>query len=335
MMEGHDDTEMLRLSGDHDLVSLASEYGLLGHTWVDMDALGGCKKTAAFLKSSGKSPDYIIRRSSGCHICHNTSDGGCAKLCKTSKIIANTPKYSQKTLESALRRKEALDEIDSSLVDRALGRVASSSDFKALTAQANLFKKPEFIRVASGAVQGYFGAYVKPQYDLDPEEVRMFISHQMNMGLKGSALKRAILSKYAIEDLKSCSSVGKRLASEENIQGSYYLDPTAYRDYGVGCSEGSSIFKNRGPRNVLASSGCTGCTMQTAPGWCSRYCKSLIRSVPKSVRSASQKRHLPVISSPVENPVEKYEMAGSLEVDMNGLKSRAIDISVDPFTVDE
>jgi len=75
--------------------------------------------------------------------------------------------------------------------------------------------------------------------------------------------------------------------------------------------------------------------MQTAPGWCSKYCKDLIRSVPKSVRNAS-KRSLPVIqTAAVENPVDKYELGNEVDVSPVNTKKSTISMSLSGPSLDQ
>jgi hypothetical protein len=153
----------------------------------------------------------------------------------------------------------------------------------------------------------------------------------MNTGLQGKPLQEAVLKSYAREDLIQVPAVGRRAATEDGVQGNYFIDPTAYTDYGHGCNEGAKHFRKRGAKNVLANESCTGCALQTAPGWCSKYAKDLIRSVPTEVRArvASSKRKLPM--APPEKVVDisdQFQLSSELTVDLNGAKDRTIDIEL-------
>jgi hypothetical protein len=63
----------------------------------------------------------------------------------------------------------------------------------------------------------------------------------------------------------------------------------------------------------------------------------MIRQVPTQVRDrvASARRVLPVVQGPFENPVEKYELAGEISVDLSGSKSRAISVEISGPSLDE
>lgn len=335
MMEGRDDRELLVASGDSDLSRLATEYGLLGHTYLDMDAMGGCEKTAKFMldrfASTNSYPDFVIRRTATCPQCQCMGDGNCARISQVTKIVTSAEVLEKKHFLAALERATAQGRISATMATKAARNVKPGVDFGNLTAQLNTFTQAvpaaqEYTGSRQATYTGSMrGEYIRP--DVDHEEVRRSISHFMNMGLAGTALKNAVHARYSSLELNTFpSDASLRLASDVGVQGSYYLDPTAYVDYGAGCREGSTIFRRKGPGNVMASGSCTGCTCQTAPGWCSRYAKNLITSVPQEVRTASQRRPLPVVRVAAENPVEKYQLGADLDVDLNGSKSRELSI---------
>jgi hypothetical protein len=123
----------------------------------------------------------------------------------------------------------------------------------------------------------------------------------------------------------------------DGVQGYYFIDPTAYKDYGRGCNDGSKSFRKQGALNVLAGDKCTGCQLQTHPGWCSKYSKELINQVPDEIRKASvevRKRLSMAKLAPVENPVEKYELASELTVDLGGVRDIGPEITIDSPTLD-
>jgi hypothetical protein len=336
MTHGSDDRSVLVASTDPELRSLASEYGILGHTYLDMDTLGGCRNTVALMDERGLSPDFVIRRSSSCPICSNTSDGACAEICRRTVMTASKPEIGKAAFVSAMERAVSQGRIAADQASVALSAVTDNSVWSKLTSQANLYASSddgpsEYSGIKLSAHHGDPGrsdSNVTTQ--MNPEEVRRTLSHLMNLGLSGRALQGALLKRYSVEDLRQVPDVGRRASADDGVQGYYFIDPTAYTDYGKGCSEGSKHFRKQGAAHVLASKNCTGCTLQTAPGWCSKYAKGLIRQVPTQVREhIASARKLPVIQrEPVENPVEKYELSSELSVDLNGSKSREISVSI-------
>ena len=247
-------------------------------------------------------------------------------------------------LVAALGRALAEGRIHVQSYDTAIQNVGSlqSADWRSLTAQANLMRpgpKPTAVYQGSKASIHHVGSspdvISKP---MDPEEVRMFVSHLMNTGLHGQRLSASILNRYSRADLlqDGVREVGSSLAASDGIQGTYFIDPTAYHDYGRGCSTGASRFRKQGAPNLMVGNACVGCSLQTAPGWCSKYAKSLIRSVPDDVREsiASSRRRLPVVQAEVEDPVARYELASDLTFEVPVSKPGRADISLPDRHID-
>lgn len=326
MMEGHDDTALLVASGNPELASLASEYGLLGHSYVDIDAVGGCRQALELIRKMGSAtPDFAVRRSATCEHCRCAEDGACAQIAQVSVIVDRRPGFDIRAFARSLVRGVHRGKItmEQARVAAANAKKLASPSWTVLTAKMNLFVPPK------APVKQYEGPKVKAHHGaparetdrvvLNPEDVRRSVSHLMNTGLSGHALASAVLSRYNRQDLQQVPEVGQRLAAEDGIQGTFFIDPTAYPDYGRGCNAGSKLFRKKegSAPYVLTASSCTGCTLQTAPGWCSKYAKELIRQVPTQVRKASveAKRKLPVVQPVVENPVESWELASEVTVD--------------------
>jgi hypothetical protein len=339
MMLGNNDVAILVSSNDAKLSSLASEYGLLGHTYLDMDALGGCRQTLSLIKSRndnfitsrndgiGVVPDFIVRRSSSCLHCKNLPDGACAEISRISTIVQFRPAANKRTFVRSLIRSVGSGYIERTAAQMVIKNVKDNADWTRLTAQVNLF------RPVTKEESVYAGAVIKPHYGepgrefekatMDPEEIRRTLSHLMNKGLFGYKLKAALLQRYSLNDLRQVPEIGRKASVDDGIQGHYFIDPTAYQDYGRGCVEGSEYFRKQGAPYLLASNSCTGCILQTHPGWCSKYSKEMIRQVPTQVRVANieARKKLPVIQIPVENPVEKYELKNELSVDLGNVRS--------------
>ncbi len=341
MIAGADDRSFLVASLEPELRSLASEYGLLGHTWIDMDAVGGCSAVAALIDTKSLRPDFILRRSSVCPKCQCVEGGPCSALAASFNVVTSKPKYDRVVFARALRRASADGRITVQQMQSAIAKASDTSDWQSLTRQANLIKPvvEDHSQYSGAHVSAYYGARGSEigKVQVDPEEVRRTISHLMNTGMHGKVLHDTVLEKYSRDDLIQMSNVGRRIASEDGVQGHYFVDPTAYKDYGKGCNDGAKHFRKRGAPNVLASSSCTGCTLQTAPGWCSKYAKTLIRSIPASVRQqvANAKRSLPVVNNaPIVDISEQFGLASELHVDLNGAKDRSINIELVPRDVD-
>lgn len=343
MMAGHSDIDILSAAIDKDLSHLVSEYGILGHSYLDMDILGGCDKTLQLMASKAKNGnpltlDFVVRRSAVCQHCKGAPDGSCAQICNVTNIVQSKRPADRRSFLLALERATVENRLTAQEAVHAGSKVASIRNWATATAFVNLHQPPvptgEQARPYSGI--NSISKTLAPIADetiraqMDPEEVRRTIAHLMNSGLSGKLLQAAILQRYSRDDLQQVPDVGRRAALDDGVQGVFFIDPTAYRDYGKGCNDGSKHFRKRGAAHILAAAGCTGCTLQTAPGWCSKYSKSLIRHVPTQVRQAAvQARKLPVIQpSSVENPVEKYELSSELSVDPAVVRPRRPEITI-------
>jgi len=336
MMHGVDDRHALVASTDPEIRALASEYGILGHTYLDMDALGGCRNTLAFMNERGGIPDFVIRRSASCSMCSGVSDGACMAICSKSKISMSKDDIGYEAFASSLDRAVLCGRISSTQAESAFSMAGKGSAWEKLVSQINLHQPAsidttEYSGIRASVHNGDPGRNdANVTTPMNPEEIRRTLSHLMNLGFSGKALRETLLKRYSTEDLRQVPGIGRRASLDDGIQGQYFIDPTAYADYGKGCASGSKHFRKRGAPNVIASGSCTGCTLQTAPGWCSKYAKSLIRQVPIYVREqVAASRKLPVIqSAPVENPVERYELSSELTVDFGGTRSKGPDLHI-------
>lgn len=338
VMQGHADAASLSASSVAEIRRLAAEVGVLGHTYLDGDALGGPAAALKFCASLPSVPDYVVFRRLAAA---DAATPEYVELSKITRVSSFVEEPSREHLGRALERAVAEGRLGAEQASQVAANVSSAPDgydWRGLLSQVNLYSPPSEGR----AVDPMAPSLVVPHYGsqpadyaprpMDPEEVRRSISKMMNDGLSGRRLQASILRRYARQDLARVPQVGESLSANDGIQGSYFVDPTAYSDYGRGCSEGSERFRRdtRVP-NVFASSSCTGCRLQTHPGWCSKYAKTLIRQVPESVvAAAAERRRLPVVqpSAPVENPVAKYELSAELPVDLGSPARKAPEISL-------
>jgi len=316
-------------SPDPEVRKVSRNHGLLGHTYLDMEALGGCQKTLDFIAKMEAAPDFIVRRSACCGECKDASDGACAQIKSISPIV-DGDEITREHFVAALLRASDRGVITLETVRKAATKASANSNWRSLTAQANLLKTPKAETQYIGArVTAHRGAALPAREitataRVNAEDVRKTVSHLMNRGLCGKALRAAILQRFAREDLTRVPQVGIKLARHDGVQGSYFIDPTAYVDYGRGCTAGAKHFRKQGAPNVLVGEACTGCSMQTAPGWCAKYSKPLIRQIPESIVAAAiELRNRICVSddTPVENPVEKYELSASVVVEPDKKKT--------------
>lgn len=362
MMQGDADLVVLASASDPEINGLVAEYGILGKSYLDMDAMEGCQNTLALIEKLasagvmnaaglGTDPrdlhlDYVIRRSATCSYCKGAPDGPCAEICKYTSIVHSKPPVDKQTFLLALQRAALQKRLTTEQIQNAHSRSASVKNWATVVAHVNLHNPPAPPEEQAHEYSGYqvSAKHLEParqetlHAQMDPEEVRRSISHMMNSGLSGKPLQAAILKRYSRDDLQQVPDVGRRASKDDGVQGIFFIDPTAYRDYGKGCHVGSKTFHNRGAPNVLAADKCTGCMLQTAPGWCSKYSKSLIRQVPTQVRQAAvtARRQLPVVqSAPVENPVERFELANEIVIEPVKTRIQGPQITIGGPSLDE
>lgn len=335
IMTGEITAISLASSSDPEVRKLAFEHGILGKSYIDGDALGGPKKTLNFLSSMKCPPDFILFRGT---YGDEVSLDSINKLSKISNVVSKRPELGKDFFISACKR--ALDEgrVSMDQVKLVASKVGDDSDWASLTSQMNLYvppAQPKTVDVQSALKGSFFhggGDHSIAASPMNYEEVRKSISHLMNTGLEGRKLVAAVTSRYTKNDVAQFPELKNSLASNDGVQGSYFIDPTAYNDFGRGCNEGSKLFRKRGAKHIMAGSSCSGCRSQTAPGWCNKYAKKIIRSVPQEVvRYASEKRRLPMVTSdtaPLRNPVEEWGLTSELVVEVSTEKPKTVDINL-------
>jgi hypothetical protein len=344
MMQGKADPHSLVASADPSLRSLSREHGLLGHTYLDADALGGVHNALRHVQAHSENglPDFVLLRNP---TASDASSPDLAELMKLTSVVRKRPELGLPHLSSALDRAVSSGRITPEMAAAAArnAQLLSASQFPAFIAEVNLARPAVAAREVE--VQTTIGTAVhhgdtsleRTVATMSPDEVRRTISHMMNTGLSGRRLQAAVLQRYSRADLAQVQDVGASLSREDGVQGHYFIDPTAYKDYGRGCKTGGDIFRKLNPvPNVLAASGCTGCRSQTHPGWCSRYAKTLIRQVPETVRSeAAERRRLPVVreTAPMTNPVTEFGLTASIDVDIAAPARSKPEISVSSQSV--
>jgi len=334
IMLGTADARLLIASLDPEVRKLALEHGLLGHTYLDGDALGGPRAALDLISSRNLSPDFVLFRKT---YSDQISVDALPKLFQLTEVTSIRPTIGRDAFVQACSRAYKDGRMSAEQMRAAIKNAKDGSPWARLVSQANLYVPPIATPevAASSAPRGsfYYGDTSESRNSsMNPDEVRRTIAHMMNTGLYGKALRSAILARYARSDLAQVPEVGHSLAVDDGVQGFYFVDPTIYRDYGKGCSDGSKLFRKQGADRVLAGPSCTGCMYQTAPSWCNKYAKQIIRQIPdEERRQAAERRSLPLAPSsqaPVTNPVDEYGLSAELSVDLSGSKAKDIEIVI-------
>jgi hypothetical protein len=118
------------------------------------------------------------------------------------------------------------------------------------------------------------------------------VRRMLNEGLYGEDLKRAMKLRFPPEAIRAAASEIRTVLAEQGLQGVFYVDPSAYDDYGMGCKEAERLHRSRLVEYVKIGSKCQGCVHQTAPGYCSVMNKKLVAEPPYYDKAAQQKQIL-------------------------------------------
>lgn len=124
----------------------------------------------------------------------------------------------------------------------------------------------------------------------------------MNEGLYGVDLKAALQSKFDPRDiLASGPELRSLVATNQGLQGIYFIDPTVYEDYGMGCKEAQRLHRSRSSiKYATVGPKCGSCIHQTQPGVCSVLDKRLA-SEPPYENKVAQQRAILATGRSVEN----------------------------------
>ncbi len=280
-----------------DTSCLSDEVGLLGHTYFDIDSYGDCNDLSNKVTSGAISPVFFILRGT-CKCCCGEPGGGCDKLRSVAPFLSDKSEYvyGPDSFRNAAERAVKSGRIKFATMKKASDVILSktSRNWKSITAQLNVLSINDAQQVNdyTGLLNSAKSTDTVVVKMIDREDFKKFAYQQMNLGKSDEALSAAICSRYDKSELYTVSDLYGDIEKRNGVQGYEFIDPSAYDDFGFGCQDGSRIFRNRKPNNVLLCEKCKGCVLNSN-GWCSKYSKTLIPSIPnkKVVKNA-----LPVIS---------------------------------------
>lgn len=153
------------------------------------------------------------------------------------------------------------------------------------------------------------------------------VRRMLNEGLYGQDLLRAMKLRFQPQVLLAAKDELRAVIAEQGLQGVFYIDPTAYEDYGKGCKEAERLHRSRLVEYAKVGSKCYGCVHQTTPGHCAILNKRLVAEPPYYDKAAQQREIL--TSGPsteirfdqlINNGLSvmaEYEMQNRLSVELN------------------
>jgi hypothetical protein len=130
--------------------------------------------------------------------------------------------------------------------------------------------------------------------DMEPAESPIIkqASRFLNEGLYGRDLLSVLKARFQTRDLVAAQAALRPVLAEQGLQGIYYVDPSAYDDYGRGCDEASRLHRTRLVGYLKQGSKCSSCVHQVRTGFCSKIDKLLVDEPPYANKAAMQREVL-------------------------------------------
>jgi hypothetical protein len=218
------------------------------------------------------------------------------------------------------------------------GKTASSwgdTPAAALKAIHNATRQASQVQVAAprmGFLRGFHGNVVGYKAAAMTErQVVKKASQYMNEGLYGNDLLEALSKSFEKRDLLAASASLKPILAEQGLQGIFYVDPTAYDDYGKGCNEAARLHSARTVEYVKIGSKCGSCIHHVQNGVCSKIGKKLAAEPPYVDKKAQQREILASgnaseisYASLVNNGasmMDEYNMQNDITIDIKAVEA--------------
>jgi hypothetical protein len=155
------------------------------------------------------------------------------------------------------------------------------------------------------------------------------VSRMLNEGLYGADLLRVVKLRYDSKSLIAAKEELRPVIAEQGLQGIFYIDPSAYDDYGKGCKEAERLHRTRLVEYAKVGSKCSGCVHQTKQGYCSVLDKTLVTEPPYYDKAAQQQQ---ILSSGASTEIRFAELVNNglsmmAEYDM---QNRTTSFELDP-----
>ena len=111
----------------------------------------------------------------------------------------------------------------------------------------------------------------------------------LNEGLYGKDLMTTIKLRFQPNVIAAARDELREVIAEQGLQGIFYIDPSAYDDYGYGCKEAERLHRSRLVEYAKVGSKCQGCVHQTKQGYCSVLDKALVHEPPYYDKAQQQR----------------------------------------------
>jgi len=318
------------------------EKGLFGHLYVNLDLWkGDCKKAKTFLDSVGNTAPFVVSTKACDH--YDQKAGKCKVL---GRYIVKEMDYSddlvvKEALKVALNKGQItnvhvgeilsrIESMDSDGVRQTLSKLSSLPQLQeegAISTEA-ITDLGEF-EISSNVLEGInFEEYANnpitaEKHTVLRKKVRAYTIAKMNEGFYGDDLYELLRFKFGMDSLAKVKEDLKEVLSEQGLMGVYYVEPSVY----ASCDEGSKIHRTRGTKYVQAMKACQTCTANS-DGFCQKYNKQVVASVPYIDKKAQQDEVLSRNSTESLEPIDVMSYQSVLdqfEIQNMGLENFSID----------
>jgi len=338
MVKGRSESDLrksLRLAFDESLLEdtkgwwgqLMKEAGLYGVVWTTQGSFEECRTGADFFAKHNPSVRAVVAGDK-CSGCIYNKASRCLMYGKKLVTTANQL-YTPETVEQIL-----LEHRTAGRIPAWEGRTASSwgdSPRAALKAIHKAVTVPQKAPQTASARLDHMVAFHGGQQEhvASRQTVQQIVKQAgqfMNEGLYGKDLLRVLKGRFEIRDLVAAKTALKTALVEQGLQGTYFIDPTVYDDFGKGCDKAASLHRSRVVEYVKQSDKCSSCVHQRRMGFCSKINKPLVNEPPYANKRAQQREILASgstmnvdLASLVHNGASmmaEYEMQNSMMVDV-------------------
>lgn len=265
--------------------------GLLGVVYSTQDAFADCHEGADFLAKYNPGVRVMVAGTK-CSGCIHNKIGRCLMYGKPL-VKSASEVLTQATVDAALAEHKMAGRIPPWDARKA-------SDFGKTPVEAlqNIHiaaqkKATPDVRHAQAMAKGFYGNSSEHRTSSTTRENIVKTARKfLNEGLYGTDLKRALKARFEARDIVAAATDLRPVIAEQGLQGVYYVDPTAYDDYGKGCKEAASLHRSRLVEYVKVGSKCSSCVHQTRVGFCSVVNKPLVEEPPYFDKGAQQREIL-------------------------------------------
>jgi len=288
------------------------EAGLYGRVYSTQDSFNDCHEGADFVAKHNLGVRGIVTGSK-CGSCIYNKIGRCMLYGKPL-VREAADLYTAQTVSTVIQELRTSGRLPS--VD---GKVASSWGQNPREQLKNLYQSvareaPPANNSGRLDIVTAFHGRTTPREPTKPvlRPVVAAARRLLNEGLYGTDLVAAMRVRFQPEEISAAREELKSVFAEQGLQGIFYVDPSAYDDYGMGCEEPARLFRARQVKYAKLGSKCVGC-VHNVNNTCSKLGKQLVVE-PPYIDKAEQQRAMLASGPATETSVHSLMPATGLSM---------------------